>query len=165
MQSYLNAAEWGGGVFGVQAASQARFKVSAGQLTPHQAALLAAVLPSPNKWSVTNPGPYVRRRAASIEARMYAIHAQGLDKCVLDAKAALPPRPRGKTPDVLAPLPALPADVAAETDAPRIAPDSEAAPQSVDPLMTSSFQDGQTEAAGDGSAPADEPEASVAPPQ
>jgi monofunctional biosynthetic peptidoglycan transglycosylase len=123
MTSYLNVAEWGDGVFGIQAAAQARFKVSAGQLTPRQAALLASVLPSPNKWSATSPGPYVRRRAASIEARMYAIHAQGLDSCVLGGYAAPAPRRKpGAAPAPLPQLPALPPDVAADSDAPIMTP-------------------------------------------
>ncbi len=123
MTSYLNVAEWGDGVFGIQAAAQARFKVSAGQLSPRQAALLASVLPSPNKWSATSPGPYVRRRAASIEARMYAIHAQGLDSCVLGGYAAPAPRRKpGVTPAPLPQLPDLPPDVAVEADAPVMTP-------------------------------------------
>jgi monofunctional glycosyltransferase len=118
MQSYLNVAEWGDGVFGVQAASQKYFGVSAGQLSPRQAALLAAVLPSPNKWSPSKPGPYVRKRAATIEARMYAIYAQGLDDCVKNARWSAPPKPRGKIPTTLTPLPDLPPDVALNADAP-----------------------------------------------
>jgi monofunctional biosynthetic peptidoglycan transglycosylase len=115
MQHYLNIAEFGPGLFGAQAASRAYFNVSVGELTPRQASLLAAILPSPNKWSAAKPGPYVRRRAASIEARMYGIHAQGLDKCVLDPNAAPPPRRRSP---VLPPLEALPPDVAIASDSP-----------------------------------------------
>ncbi len=147
MQNYLNIAEWGHGVFGVQAASRAYFNVSAGELTPRQAALLAAVLPSPNKWSVKNPGPYVRRRAATIEARMYGIHAQRLDACVLDQKAAPPPRRKG-APSTLPPMEALPPDVAAENDAPVIV-DAVAPAETIgpaDPLVESTFEDGQLEA-------------------
>ncbi len=146
MQGYLNAAEWGDGVFGVQAAAQARFKVSAGELSPRQAALLAAVLPSPNKWSATNPGPYVRRRAATIEARMSAISAQGLDSCVLGGYAG-PPKRRAPV-QSLPPLEALPPDVAAATDAPMIEPAADVAPDDIDvvePVMTPSFSDGALE--------------------
>ncbi len=96
MEAYLNAAEWGDGIFGAEAASQARFGKSAKDLSPNEAARLAAVLPSPNKWNAETPGPYVRRRAASIQARMYAIRNQGLDLCVLDPKAAPPPKPAPK---------------------------------------------------------------------
>ncbi|MGE3865283.1 MAG: monofunctional biosynthetic peptidoglycan transglycosylase [Hyphomonadaceae bacterium] len=123
LQAYLNAAEWGDGVFGAEAAARAMFNVSAIQLTPRQAALLAAVLPSPNKWSATKPGPYVRRRAAAIQARMWALRQQGLDSCVLDRNAAPPPAPKRKPPaDVMPPLEPLPPDVAIAADAPVFTP-------------------------------------------
>jgi monofunctional biosynthetic peptidoglycan transglycosylase len=145
LEAYLNAAEWGDGVFGIQAAAQARFKVSAGELSPRQAALLAAVLPSPNRWSATAPGPYVLRRAATIQARMAGVRAQGLDTCVLGAYAG-PPRQRGPV-KPLPPLEALPPDVAAEAEAPVMAPDVEPVDASaVDPLMTPTISDGQLEA-------------------
>jgi monofunctional biosynthetic peptidoglycan transglycosylase len=83
MESYLNVAEWGDGIFGVEAAAQARFGVSASDLTPLQAARLAAVLPSPNRWRADSPGPYVRRRAASIVQRAYVVQNQHLAGCVL----------------------------------------------------------------------------------
>ncbi len=87
MEAYLNAAEWGDGIFGVEAAAQARFGVSAENLTPLQAARLAAVLPNPNVWRVDSPGPYVRRRSATILQRARIVGNEGLANCVL--------RPRG----------------------------------------------------------------------
>ena len=109
MEAYLNAAEWGDGNFGAEAAAQAAFGKSAKKLTAYEAATLAAVLPSPNRWSSKRPGPYVRKRAASIEARMWIVARQGLDLCVLEPGAAPPPPPtrNGKTvepEDVLPPL-------------------------------------------------------------
>ncbi len=83
MESYLNAAEWGDGNFGVEAAARARFGVSAADLTPLQAARLAAVLPSPNRWRADRPGPYVRRRAATIVQRAAVVRNEGLAGCVL----------------------------------------------------------------------------------
>lgn len=83
MEAYLNAAEWGDGNFGVEAAARARFGVSAADLTPLQAARLAAVLPSPNRYSADNPGPYVRRRAATIVQRARVVRNEGLAGCVL----------------------------------------------------------------------------------
>jgi monofunctional biosynthetic peptidoglycan transglycosylase len=88
MEAYLNAAEWGDGIFGVEAAARTRFGVSAADLTPLQAARLAAVLPSPNRWSATSPGPYVRGRAASIVARAQVIRNQHMAGCVLSLDAA-----------------------------------------------------------------------------
>jgi len=82
MEVYLNIAEWGDGHFGAQAAAQARFGKKASELTKQEAALLAAVLPSPNKWRVDPPGPYVQRRAALLRKRMDIVRNQGLDGCV-----------------------------------------------------------------------------------
>ena len=84
LEVYLNVAEWGDGIYGVEAASRARFGKPAAQLTPREAALLAAVLPSPNKWRVDPPGPYVSGRAATLQRRAADVRAQGLAACVLD---------------------------------------------------------------------------------
>ncbi|MBL8546253.1 MAG: monofunctional biosynthetic peptidoglycan transglycosylase [Hyphomonadaceae bacterium] len=83
MEAYLNAAEWGDGNFGIEAAARARFGVSAADLTPLQAARLAAVLPSPNRWRADNPGPYVRGRASTIVARARDVRTSGAAGCVL----------------------------------------------------------------------------------
>lgn len=111
MEAYLNVAEWGDGRFGAEAAAQAIFGVSAKDLTPQQAARLAAVLPSPNKWRADNPGPYVRKRAGIIQQRMRVVQADGYDSCVLP-RSAPPPKPRqepkGLPPLVEAPMPELP---------------------------------------------------------
>ena len=48
MEIYLNVAEWGSGVYGAEAAAEHYFGVPASKLTARQAALLAAVLPSPS---------------------------------------------------------------------------------------------------------------------
>lgn len=83
MEAYLNLAEWGDGLFGAEAAAQARFGKSARDLNRREAALLAAVLPSPNKWRVDPPGPYVRRRSGTLQARMNVVETEGLAACVL----------------------------------------------------------------------------------
>ena len=83
MEAYLNAAEWGDGNFGIEAAARARFGVSAADLTPLQAARLAAVLPSPNRWSAETPGPYVRRRAATLVQRARVVRNERTASCVL----------------------------------------------------------------------------------
>ena len=83
MEHYLNVAEWGDGLYGAEAAALGRFGVSAKDLSPRQAALLAAVLPSPNKWRVDPPGPYVGKRAGQIQARMQLVARDGLADCVL----------------------------------------------------------------------------------
>lgn len=83
MEAYLNAAEWGDGVFGIEAAAQARFGVSAEQLTPLQAARLAAVLPSPNRYRADSPGPFVRRQSARIVERARVVRNERFAACVL----------------------------------------------------------------------------------
>ncbi len=70
LELYLNVAEWGDGVFGIEAAARHHYKVSASALTPNQAAHLAAVLPNPLKWSPTKPSPGVAARARLYHSRM-----------------------------------------------------------------------------------------------
>ena len=84
LEVYLNVAEWGEGNFGAEAAAQAYFGKSARRLSAREAALLASVLPSPNKWRADRPGPYVRRRAATVAKRVQIVRREGLDRCVLN---------------------------------------------------------------------------------
>ena len=70
IEIYLNIVEWGPGIYGVEAASEAAFHHSAKTLSRREAALLAAVLPSPLKSSASHPSAYIERRVATIEARM-----------------------------------------------------------------------------------------------
>lgn len=84
IETYLNVAEWGDGLYGVQAAAYGRFGKPASELTRFESARLAAVLPSPNKWRVNPAGPYVRRRTGTILARMDVVTRDGLDSCVWD---------------------------------------------------------------------------------
>lgn len=70
MEVYLNIAEFGDGIFGVEAASQHYFKKSAVDISTTQAALLAAILPSPKQYSVTNPSTYVQGRRDWIKKQM-----------------------------------------------------------------------------------------------
>lgn len=55
LELYLNYIEWGDGIFGCEAAAQTYFGTSCANLTPEQAALMAAVIPNPLKRSVRNP--------------------------------------------------------------------------------------------------------------
>ena len=119
MEVYLNVAEWGDGIFGAEAAAQARFGKSAAVLTEREAALLAAVLPSPNRWRVDPPGPYVSSRAGTLQARMRVVRNQGLDACVFGDKrpAPLPPvkgAPAPPPPEVMPDLPPEPAPLPEE---------------------------------------------------
>lgn len=63
LEVYLNSAEWGPGIFGVQAAAQYHFNTSAAQLSDQQAYLLAAILPSPLKRSARQPNAATTQRS------------------------------------------------------------------------------------------------------
>jgi len=88
MEVYLNVAEWGDGIFGVEAAAQARFGKTAKNLTPQEAALLAAVLPSPNKWRLDPPTDFVRERSGVLRKRMTVIRSSNYAACVTGLAAA-----------------------------------------------------------------------------
>lgn len=77
LEIYLNIAEMGPGIFGAQAAAEAHFKRSAAKLSRTQAAAIAAVLPSPNRYSVRAPSPYVRQRQRWILNQMRALGGVG----------------------------------------------------------------------------------------
>ncbi len=70
LEMYLNTADWGRANVGAQAAARAYFSCDAKDLTPEQAALLAAILPSPHKWSAVTPHPHVRQRQIRILKQM-----------------------------------------------------------------------------------------------
>jgi monofunctional biosynthetic peptidoglycan transglycosylase len=70
MQTYLNIAEWGDGIFGAEAAAQRYFGKTARNLTRREAALLAAALPNPVVRNPGRPSPGHARIAARIMARM-----------------------------------------------------------------------------------------------
>lgn len=70
IEVYLNVIEWGDGIYGAEAASQAFFHEDARRLSRREAALMAAVLPNPRRWSATPPERYVAERAALIAEHM-----------------------------------------------------------------------------------------------
>ncbi len=63
LELYLNVAEWGDGIFGIEAASRHYFGKSAAELSPMEAARLAVVLPNPLKLNPTGTSKYVEKRA------------------------------------------------------------------------------------------------------
>lgn len=73
LEIYLNNVEWGEGLFGAQAAARHYFRVDAAQLSPAQAARLAVMLPAPKRFEKRPASPYLLSRAATIEARMWAV--------------------------------------------------------------------------------------------
>ena len=82
LEAYLNLVDWGHGNFGAQAAARAYFRTTAQALTRNQAARLAAILPDPDKWSASAPGPYVSGRAAALIGQASVVVRDGLDSCV-----------------------------------------------------------------------------------
>jgi monofunctional biosynthetic peptidoglycan transglycosylase len=70
LELYLNVAEWGEGIFGAEAAARYHFGVPAAALGPAQAAWLAAILPSPRRYTRGRSTPYLEGRTATIFARM-----------------------------------------------------------------------------------------------
>jgi monofunctional biosynthetic peptidoglycan transglycosylase len=67
----LNTVDWGSGVMGAEAASLKYFQKHSNQLTPHQAARLAAILPNPHRFSPVKPDTYIKMRVKRILAEMH----------------------------------------------------------------------------------------------
>ena len=70
LEVYLNVAEMGRGIYGVEAAAQAHFGRSAAELTRRDACLEAACLPHPLQRNPARPSDYVSRRATAISRQM-----------------------------------------------------------------------------------------------
>ncbi len=68
MEVYLNVAEMGKGIYGVEAAAETHFGTSAAKLTRRQACLIAACLPNPVKRNAGKPSSYISKRAGDIAA-------------------------------------------------------------------------------------------------
>ncbi len=82
MEVYLNIAEMGPGIYGVDAAAQHYFNVPASGLTTAQASRIAAILPQPIKRDAASPGRYVQRYARRIEKRARVVGNEGIDGCL-----------------------------------------------------------------------------------
>jgi len=67
---YLNVIEWGNGVFGAEAAARHYFGVSAAQLSPEQAARLAAMVPNPRYYDTHRAAQGLMRKTGIILERM-----------------------------------------------------------------------------------------------
>ncbi|MEM6890054.1 MAG: monofunctional biosynthetic peptidoglycan transglycosylase [Pseudomonadota bacterium] len=81
LEVYLNVAEFDTGVFGVEAAAQHYFGLSAADLSDVQAARLAAILPDPKGRSAADPSDFVRNRARSILSGEATIDRDGRANC------------------------------------------------------------------------------------
>jgi monofunctional glycosyltransferase len=73
LEMYLNVVEFGDGIYGIEAASQHYYGKSAANLNKSEAAMLAAILPNPLKYSPINPTKYLKKRQNRIVRQMYAV--------------------------------------------------------------------------------------------
>jgi monofunctional biosynthetic peptidoglycan transglycosylase len=80
IEIYLNIAEWGPHIYGIEAAAQYHFGKSAKSLNARQAALLAVSLPNPIDRDPAHPGPGLKKLASLIQRR--AAGAGGHDNCL-----------------------------------------------------------------------------------
>jgi len=81
LELYLNIAEWGPGAFGAEAGAEMHFGKHARDLSPREAALMAAVLPNPREWRPERPTAFLRERADTITARMPEVAVPGKGGC------------------------------------------------------------------------------------
>ncbi len=86
IEIYLNIVEWAPGIYGAEAAARHHFGKSADNLTPQEAAQLAAALPNPKRRNAGNPGP--RTMAFASRLRQRALRERRASFCVLDADGA-----------------------------------------------------------------------------
>ena len=77
LEVYANVAEFGDGIYGAQAAARSFFRKDAARLSAAEAARLAAVLPSPRRYSASRPGPYVQGRTRAIQRQMRQMGGSG----------------------------------------------------------------------------------------
>ena len=77
LEIYLNIAEFGPGIYGVEAAGRAYFAKAAARISDAEAALLAAALPAPKKSSISRPSQYLRERQRWILTQMHRLERDG----------------------------------------------------------------------------------------
>ena len=70
LEIYLNVAEWGEGIFGIEAAARHYYGVLAKQLSAEQSAWLASILPAPKRFDKNRNSAFIRSKAEVIQARM-----------------------------------------------------------------------------------------------
>jgi monofunctional biosynthetic peptidoglycan transglycosylase len=97
LETYLNIAQFGTGIYGVEAAAHHFFHKPAARLSSGEAALLAAVLPNPIRLRVERPSPYVLSRREWILTQMRdlggASYLKGIEAENQDAAARRPSKP------------------------------------------------------------------------
>lgn len=100
LEVYLNVAQFGDGIYGVEAAGQRFYRKPAARLTREEAAVLAAVLPNPITFKVQAPSGYVYRRRDWILSQMRGLggpnYLRELENPTEPPKAHAPGRKGGK---------------------------------------------------------------------
>ncbi|MBR9977395.1 MAG: monofunctional biosynthetic peptidoglycan transglycosylase [Bacteroidetes bacterium] len=89
LEVYANVVEMGPGIYGIEAAAREYFGKSTSALTRREAALIAAVLPNPRRWSPAGPTAYINRRADWILRRMGGIRIPDGDRLLLTSAPEL----------------------------------------------------------------------------
>jgi monofunctional biosynthetic peptidoglycan transglycosylase len=140
LEIYLNIAEFGPGIYGVEAAAQNYFGKPASALTPEEAARLAAVLPNPRHWSVRDPGAYVQSRIAWIMGQMgYGAPGAPQEEPEPPASELPDADDADDVPEAVAPAVAAPTVVPPAPSAPAAAP--QGAPADAAPPAAQAVQD------------------------
>jgi monofunctional biosynthetic peptidoglycan transglycosylase len=67
---YLNVAEWGEGVFGIEAGAQTRFGTTAARLSTAQSVVMASMLPAPRRIDLARPSTWLRQRTRRLLDRL-----------------------------------------------------------------------------------------------
>jgi len=80
MEVYLNVIEMGDGVYGIEAASQTFYNKKSGDLSKGQAAMIAAVLPNPRRWTPARPTGYIQSRQGWIMRQMSNLSPTGFGR-------------------------------------------------------------------------------------
>jgi len=78
LEVYLNIIEMGDGIYGAEAAAQEYFNKGSAKLTKQEAALIAAVLPNPRRWSPAKPTAYIRKKQQRIVRYMKYVDMEPL---------------------------------------------------------------------------------------
>ena len=93
MEVYLNVAETGIGIYGVDAGARRYFRHEASSLSRQEAARIAAIFPLPKRREATAPTGFTRRYGNMIAARMNVVARDRLDACVYEGVPAPRERP------------------------------------------------------------------------
>jgi monofunctional biosynthetic peptidoglycan transglycosylase len=97
LEIYLNVAEWGDGIFGIEAASRHYYHKSARNLTAFEASRLAAVLPNPIRYNPTGNQKYVKNRSRII---LKIMQRRGVIQAIYKEVMTIPKEESPPSPDL-----------------------------------------------------------------